>query len=186
MLSLYAQSKRRHAAIRSEAYAFVQQDAVRNASLPADLRIGDIDDGALAVWESTWARRQHPAGAGGWNWPVLLDSLPRRAAVLPAALWSGQDLCGLLLGRASRHRREGARHTITLTHVERRPEPPPSPLHGRVLLLAIAVAETYGGALGATRLRLGCPDPRLVGWYEQLGFSVARAGQKAVYCEREI
>lgn len=112
--------------------------------------------------------------------------MPHRAAVLPVALWSGDDLEGLILGRASRHRATGIRHTITLSYVERRPEPPASLLRNRVLVLAISVAEAYGGALGASRIRLESPDSRLVGWYEALGFTVARSGGRAVYCEREM
>jgi hypothetical protein len=185
MLSLYASARRRHADIRSDVYSFVQEDFIREGGFAADLRITDIDRAALEAWHATWIGKAHPL-RGGWNWPELLEWMPHRAAVLPAALWYGEDLCGLILGRVSRHRRSGVRHTVTLTHVERRPEPPPVVLRGRVVLLAIAIAEGYGAALGGTRLRLGFPDPRLVRWYQELGFDVARVGGRAVYCEREI
>jgi len=102
------------------------------------------------------------------------------------AIWFNGDLCGLALGYASRHRVFGVRHTITLTHVERRPEPPEVPLRGRVILIAITAAENYGITLGATRLRLSYPDRNLLRLYQRLGFSVAWKGDKPVYCEREI
>ncbi len=75
---------------------------------------------------------------------------------------------------------------MTLTHVERRPEPPDSPLRGKVIPIAIIAAENYGLALGATRLRLSHPDRNLLWLYQRLGFSVAWKGHRPVYCEREI
>jgi hypothetical protein len=92
----------------------------------------------------------------------------------------------MALGQASRHRAGGVRHTVTLTHAERRPEPPEVPLRGYIIPLAVAVARNYGLALGATRLRLAYPDHNLLRYYELLGFGVAWQGGKPVYCEQEI
>ncbi len=78
------------------------------------------------------------------------------------------------------------RHTVTLTYVERRPEPPTVPLQGRVVPLAVAAARNYGLALGASQLILRYPDPNLLGYYELLGFDVAWQGGQTVYCEQEI
>ncbi|MBB4638237.1 hypothetical protein FHS01_004297 [Longimicrobium terrae] len=186
MLSPYASARRRHADIRSDVYSFVRDQYVRAGVVTTDLRVTDIDRTAMEAWSGTWMGRRHPADAGAWNWPLLIECMPRRAAILPVALWSGDDLCGLILGRASRHRQTGVRHTVTLTYVERRPEPPPVPLRGEIVLLALSIATAYGKAVGASRIRLGYPEPRLIGWYERLGFVVARSGGKAVYCEREI
>jgi len=151
-----------------------------------ELRLADIDAAALQAWHDTWGGRTHPGRVGGWNWPGLVDRLPRRAAILPLAIWDGDDLCGLALGRASRCRAGGVRHTFTLTHVERRPEPPPVPLRRRIILLSLTVARSYGLVLGATRLRLEYPDRNLLRYYELLGFHVAWEGGKPVYCVQEI
>jgi len=186
MLSPYAIARRRHADIRSEVYSYVRDQYIRAGRVTEDLRITDIDRTAMEAWSGTWMGRRHAAHAGAWNWSLLMDSMPRRAAILPVALWSGDDLCGLALGRASRHRPTGVRHTVTLTHVERRPEPPPVALRGEIVLLSLSIATAYGRSVGASRLRLGYPEPRLIGWYERLGFVVARSGGKAVYCEREM
>ena len=128
----------------------------------------------------------HPAGVGGWNWASLVERQPHRAAILPLAIWYGTDLCGLALGRGSRHRAPGVRHTVTLTHAELRPEPPDVPLRGLIIPLAVAVARSYGLALGATRLRLEHPDRNLLWYYERLGFEVVWQAGKPVYCEQEI
>lgn len=182
----YRQAKARHAGVRMEAYEAARDDAIANLGLGASLRLADIDGHALDAWRRTWAGRAHEMGAGGWNWPALLENRPRRAAVLPIAIWYGADLCGLALGQASRHRAGGVRHTVALTYAERRPEPPEVPLRGHIIPLAVAVARNYGLALGATRLRLAYPDPNLLRHYELLGFDVAWQGGKAVYCEQEI
>jgi hypothetical protein len=102
------------------------------------------------------------------------------------AVWYGFDLCGLALGQASRSRAGGLRHTFTLTFVERRPEPPPVPLRGLIIALAVGVAENYGRALGASRLVLRNPDPNLLSYYEFQGFATVRKLQKPLYCLKEI
>jgi hypothetical protein len=183
----YRTAKARHAAARLEAYASAREDAIETLGIGADLRIADIDAEALAAWERTWARRTHPDGSGGWDWPALLDHrTPRRAAVLPVAIWYGSDLQGLVLGHASRRRAAGVRHTIALTYAERRPEPPHAPLKKRIIPLAISVAQAYGAAVGASRIRLMTPVPNLLGYYRLLGFSVVWGGTKPLYCEKEI
>jgi hypothetical protein len=149
------------------------------------LRITDIDEHALATWQRTW-RGTHPSRAGGWNWPLLLEGLPHRAAVLPIAIWYGDDLCGLALGQASRRRLNHSRHTVTVTFVERRPEPPAVELRGQVITIATAIAREYGLIVGARRLRLRAPDRNLLPYYEQHGFWIAWKGNVPVHCEKEI
>lgn len=181
----YAAARVRHADARSCAYFVARDEAVEHDLCGPELRITDIDAHALAAWESTW-RGVHPSGAGGWNWRSLVDSLPRRAAVMPIAIWYGRDLCGLALGQASRRRWNGSRHTLTLTYVERRPEPPDVPLRGQVIMLAIAAARQYGLIVGARHLRLRSPDRNLLEYYQRLGFEVTWKGNVPLHCEREI
>jgi hypothetical protein len=181
----YAAARARHALAREEAYVVARDHAVEKGVCGPDLRITDLDERALDVWGRAW-RGSHPSGAGSWRWPSLLEQLPHRAAVLPIAIWYGDDLCGLALGQASRRRFNGSRHTITLTHVERRPEPPDVPLRGHIVSIAAEVALQYGLAMGARRLRLRSPDRRLLSYYERFGFLPAWKGQIPVFCEREV
>lgn len=180
MLESYSAARRRHAAVRLEVYSSVRHDAITAGGLPPQLRLADIDRDAMDAWRCSWAGRCHAGGTGGWNWPALLDRMPRRAAVLPVAIWHGPDLCGLALGHASRARAWHVRHTMTLTFVERRPSPPEVPLRGHVVRLAVAAARSYGAAWRARRLVLRAPDPNLVGYYEKLGFGVAWKGRTPV------
>lgn len=79
------------------------------------------------------------------------------------------------------------RHTVTLTYVEPRPEPPLNPLKGRIVPLAVAVAVNYGRALGASAIRLRNPDTNLIGYYcDVLGFDLAHEGGGRVFCVKEI
>jgi hypothetical protein len=181
----YRAARKRHADARLEAYDAARTDAITSGGLGLPLRFTDIDEHALEVWRATW-RQPHSVDAGGWDWSRLVSGMPHRAAVLPLAIWYGDDLCGLALGYASRSRAGGVRHTVLLTHVERRPDPPQVPLRGHIIPLAVAVAQNYGYALGASRLLLRNPDPRVVSYYEQLGFDVAWKGSRPVYCEKEI
>jgi hypothetical protein len=159
--STYAAARSRHATARRVAYEFAREEAVLDGVCGPELRITEIDPLALETWMNTWSG-VHPSGAGGWNWPALVEQQPRRAAVLHIAIWHGTDLCGLALGYASRHRVSGVRHTITLTYLERRPEPPPVRIRRQVAGLAISAARNYGLAHGARRLRLRYPDPNLL------------------------
>lgn len=151
----------------------------------AELRFADIRGSTLDTWWHSWTG-VHGSGAGGWDWPAIVGRVPRRAAVLPLAIWYGTDLCGLAVGYLSRCRRSGVRHTVTLTFLERRAEPPPVRLRGLVTLLAIAVAQNYGVARGARRIRLRNPDPNLLWFYRLLGFEIASKAGHPVCCEREI
>lgn len=63
-----------------------REDAVEAGGLSEDLHLADIDSRALEVWRSTWGGRTHPGGLGGWDWPRLVQKIPRRAAVLPLAI----------------------------------------------------------------------------------------------------
>jgi hypothetical protein len=170
---------------REEAYTFVREDAMAAGVCGPALRLADIDEQALTVWRASWSGR-HPSGSGRWDWARLVDQLPHRAAVMPLAIWLGGDLCGMALGYLSRSRLPRRRHTMTLTRIERRPEPPPVALRGRIALLAISAAVHYGRDFGASRLRLADPDPRLLEYYQSLGFQVAWQGERPIHCEREI
>ena len=185
VIESYQRARARHAAIREAAYACTRDAAVSAEICGPALRLADIDDLALDAWRKTWTGR-HPAGAGGWDWPRLVDRLPHRPAVMPLAIWYGDDLCGLALGHLSRRRMVGRRHTVTVSRIERRPEPPPVALRGRVVMIAIVAARDYGSAFGARQIRLAYPDPGLVGMYQRFGFRVVWKAGLPVHCEQEM
>jgi hypothetical protein len=91
----------------------------------------------------------------------------------------------MALGHASRRRLNRSRHTVTLTHLERRPGPD-VPLRGHIASLSILAARKYGEAVGARRLRLLNPDRGLLSYYEGLGFGIVWNTGVPVYCEQEL
>lgn len=185
VLPAYTAARNRHARARANAYSLARDDALEQGLCGPELRITDIDADVLDAWAQTWTG-VHPSGAGGWDWRMLVENLPRRAAVLPFAIWHGNDLCGLALGQASRRRFNGSRHTVTLTYLERRPESPDVPLRGKVFAIAASVAREYGMIVGARQLRLRAPDRNLLDYYRGYGFEIAWKGGVPVHCEREI
>jgi hypothetical protein len=185
LLPAYDAARRRHARARAHAYDAARDEVMGQAVCGPDLRITDIDEAVLYAWERTW-HGAHPSGAGGWNWRTLVESMPRRAAVLQFAIWHGDDLCGLALGHASRRRWNGSRHTVTLTFVERRAEPPEVPLRGHMIAIATTVAREYGLLVGARHLRLRAPDRNLLPYYERYGFEAEWKGGLPLHCEKEI
>jgi hypothetical protein len=172
----------RYTQLRHLAFDHVFEEALR-AGVPPSLRLTDIDQTALAAWEQTW-KGHHRAGAGGWDWIEQSAAFRRRPTAFHVAVWSGEMLCGLAVGRLSKKRRDGRRHTVSLHIMEGAPHS--HPLKGMIAPVVFAVAQAYGRLFGATRLRLVSPLPGVLRLYRQLGFAIARTGGRQVYCEREI
>lgn len=183
-ISQFHRAKERHARIRQSAFEIVRREALRSGLVTVPLRLSQCDEHTLAVWRATW-NGPHPSGFGTWEWEPILRRAWRRPTAFHLAIWSGDLLCGLAVGRLSRKRPSGLRHTISLHLVESAPSRS-HPLRGVIAVLAFGAAEQYGRAHGASRLRLVAPLPGLLSWYAGLGFGIARKGGQAVYCERRI
>lgn len=184
LFSPYRLALARYAYIRAVAYEIVRDEAVDCGLAGPSLRLTDIDVHALEVWRSTWHGR-HPSGDGGWDWERISRPLRRRPSAFHVAVWSGERLCGLAVGRPSARRAGGVRHTLSIHYMEAAPDQG-HPLRRRVALLVTAAAEVYGRGLGASRVRLIDPVPGALRLYIGLGFAVARFRGGPVYCEREI
>ena len=183
MYRSFGQTVHHYRLLQAAAHRYVVDAAARNRIVGAPLRLGFIDDGALDAWAATWAGRRDPAASGGWNWPAL-DGRLRRPSAFHLAVWSGPTLCGLALGRLSKTRPVGRKHTVSVDFMEGAPFP--HPLRRSIALLTVAFAEAYGRAVGARRLRLVQPLPGALPIYLRLGFEVVYSGGRAVYCDRRI
>ena len=180
--SEFRAAQEHYAHIRHSAYRIVEKRIAAQSSIPVHL--ADIDRQALAVRRHTWTY-PHWSGAGGWNWDKLAHSVLRRPSGFPIAVWSGDRLLALAVGRASRRRASRMRHTLSIHYVEAHPDPL-HPLRGRVLRIVFNAAEEYGRLLGAKRLRLLDPLPELVPHYRSMGFGIAGQYGRLVYLERRI
>jgi hypothetical protein len=183
-ISTFRETQERYARIRRTVYDSVEQDLANLNSVPVPVRLADIDAHALEIRRATWIAR-HWTGSGGWNWEALVTPIWRRPAGLPLAIWSGERLAGLVVAHASKRRRSGARHTLSLRCIEANPDPG-HPLRRFVVPIALFVSTRYGEALGAERLRLIDPVPGLLPRYLKLGFTIAGRSGRGLYLERRI
>jgi len=125
--------------------------------VPIDLR--EIDDPALAQWDSNW-RGHHP-----WDWrridkyyKTLLDNR------FEVAVWSGSVLCGLAAGAPGSGFME-------VRLMQGSPDNQ-HPLKGAVRFAVLEAARAYTLALGDRELRLNLPDRGLLTKYQQMGFTL--------------
>jgi hypothetical protein len=100
-------------------------------------------------------------------------------------VWSRDQLIALAVGRTSKRRQAGKRHTLSLHFIETHPDPRHA-LRRRILGIVLDAAEEYGRAIGATRLRLVDPLPGPTPLYTQTGFDLAGHYGQHVYLERGI
>jgi hypothetical protein len=96
------------------------------------------------------------------------------------ALWYGDVLCGLAVGRLSQ-----AHEALSLHFMEGSPDPA-HPLRGNVAEIVFGCATLYAAAVGARCVLLRNPDPALETYYAELGFGLAYEHRDARYCRREI
>ena len=179
-------ARSQHAGIRREAYTATREEAMAVFNLGPQLRLADIDQIALDAWSATWNTQRPGGDTGRRDWPTLVQGFARKAAVLPLAIWYEEDLCALAIGRVLKARHGGMGYAVTLSYVERRPEPPRLPLKRTWTMLIVAAADNYGRALGAQWVRLRSPDRSLVPHYERMGFEIAREEKIVVYYQKEI
>lgn len=106
-------------------------------------------------------------------------------AGFPLAIWSGGQLCGLMVGRPSKRRRSGYRHTLSLHFLEANPDRGHPP-RGHVAAVALNAAEAYARALQVSRVRLVDPLPGVVRIYERLGYRTGQEGAWPLYLEKRM
>ena len=179
----FHQALQRYAQLQRIAFDQAQETA-RLTSGRADIRLTDIDAVALDAWRSSWLRPQ-ALGYGGWDWTAIVAPLRRRPSAFRLAIWCGSQLCGLAVGRASKRRRSGIRHSLSVHYLESIPDPL-HPLRGRIAAIALEGAEAYAAVLGAWRVRLIDPRPGVIRIYQRLGFGVASNSAMKLYLEKRI
>jgi hypothetical protein len=180
----FQQALERYAYLRAAAFRAAEAEARQNSGIRAPFRFSQLGPATLDTWRYTW-RGSQPFGYGGWNWPGLVKPVWRRPSGFHLAIWSQDQLCGLSVGRASKRRPGGRRHTLSIHFLEGNPDST-HPLKGHVANLAIACADAYAAALGARTLRLVDPLPGLLRLYWGLGFSIATDDSAPLYLERSI
>ena len=102
----------------------------------------DINRHSLRAWEQQWLPAM-PAGKewSDWDWSRGMARWRKCADRFEVAVWSGNQLCGLAVGKPSAGRGNLSLHAIQGSPIENHP------LKGKILPIVIDTAGAYGTAL---------------------------------------
>ena len=170
-------SRAEHDARREAAYLVAEAAVFARAPV----RFGAIDPTACAAFKREW--EPHLDRKVNWDWHALAGRYARQHfARLELAIWSGNVLCGLVLGRFSR-----AETVLQLNFIEGAPGA--NPLRGDVLNLGVTFGEVLGSAYGSAVFRVTKPAPHVVNALVLKGFrDVAQSKDPPYYhyCEAQL
>lgn len=160
------------------AVALARADALFAPSIsPTPVRFGTITALALDAWHAQWAA--HPARQVAWPWEVMAPDQRRRLPTrFELALWSGDVLCGLAIGRV------GSSY-CSVEYLEGSPVAG-HPLRGQVIPAALTALLAYAKVLGKAEMRLVEPLDELVPLYEARGFLLVVPKGERRYCVRIV
>lgn len=151
--------------------------------LGIDIRITDITWATLNAIEVQWcpAFTDSPSHVhASWDWRYLAGRNRNRPTRFEAAIWAGDQLCALGIGRIAKQ----GRTTVSVTHIGGAPTP--HPLKGMALEAMLLTAYACGKALGARHLLAMEPLPTVLHLYQRMGFRLEFRGQRVLYCHTRI
>lgn len=147
-----------------------------------DVRLTDINVEALhqvSIWRSQYygaLKNRTP----GWDWVKEVAKFRRRPRRVELAIWSGANLCGLVIGRVSDRRVVASIHLLESN-------PGQNPLKGNIAAIAIRWLSTFAFTISCKEISIERPVPELIEFYRELGFSneITR-GKKIVRLKNRI
>jgi hypothetical protein len=148
---------------------------VRPDLVGVPLRLAMIDAWALHAWENQW-KPSFRGGDGGWDWHSERFGCENAPARFEVAVWSGDALCGLGIGKPSK-----ASTFLSVNLLEGSPVPD-HPLKGAIRYCVVEAALAYAEGLGCQELRLIQPLPGAIRLYADMGFSLAPPQENPPYC----
>jgi hypothetical protein len=153
------------------------EDLASPRFVPTPVHLNLIAATALEAFGDQW--QGHPSRRYAWPWPTMVDDIREsEAARFEVAVWGGDALCGLAIGRT--------RQTFCrVDYLEGSPVPN-HPLRGSVAVLVSGAVIAYATALGREEIRLVDPIPEVVPYYETLGFSLANTKGQTSYCSSKV
>jgi hypothetical protein len=137
--------------------------ALLGIEVDARLWLTVIDAAALDARDAQWSAFP-PNNPGNFDWRHDVGLRRKDAAPFHVAVWHGETLCGLGLGR-----KRGSRVDLDL-----------------IRFCVDEAALTFARDAGAKILRLVDPLPGALPLYEAMGFRVVRNRARDLYCEREV
>lgn len=164
-------------------YAGHRAVALRNAEdrlqpiAPAPLSLRAIAPEALASFDAVW--RDCPDRRYPWPWREMAADYRRNEPTrFEVAVWSGDALCGLGLGKL--------RSSYCRADFFEGSPLPEHPLKGFIIPALLTVLLVYAKALQREQIRLIEPLPAMVPRYEALGFVLVNPKREAPYCWKAV
>lgn len=132
-------------------------------SFTSSVTLTNLTEDAIHLADTLLPQRDRQIG---WDWRTARDSYRRNHVErIELAIWHEEQLCGLMLGKASR-----GRLVVKINFLQGGGSD--SPLKGYVLPIATRCAELYAAALNAEWV--GVQDPldsdELIEYYRTIGF----------------
>jgi len=153
------------------------EEILRPVMNPFPIDLGGITSDALEAFEAEWEGR--PERRYEWPWREMVDDYSRNEpGRLALAIWSGDVLCGLAIGKLR------ARY-CSVNYVEGSPLPA-HPLKGRVLPVVLTVLTAYAKAVDRQQIRLVDPFDAMVPCYEAHDFVLATPKGEPRYCWKAV
>lgn len=137
-------------------------------SIRKDVRITNIDHIALKTWSETWKHiniRKPPNG--GWDWVYKRNYFRKYSTnrLFDMSIWSGNILCGLVLGKMSK-----GSGNISLYYIEGFPGEN-HPLKRHVLNIIMITVIECAKLLCKKKIKLIEPVDGLIATYKEYGFT---------------
>jgi hypothetical protein len=161
----------RYEAFRDEARERVQ------ASLNVGVRfqLTGVDELALEVWRRDWRVK----GPKSFDWDDVKTVLGNQNDCFEVAIWCGDKLCGLAMGRCS-----GGPDNVTIHFIERLWEG--NPLARKVAEIVLNVAYEYARIMQKRWVKLKDPIPEAIALYASLGFRLVEPKGRTIFCVRQV
>lgn len=184
-MTKYSEAIERYQGIRDAAYHLTWElwsQELNSDSI--DLRLDEIDDGALQQAETVWSSLPEKGRPPIFLWREIVQqvrSTPRRFEM---AIWNGSVLCGMVCGKASKGR-NGDDTNVTLRYLQGAPSTI-NPLRGHIAALSLDAASAYALALGKSKIYLKNPLDGVRPHYEKLGFTLANRRARGIYLVKNL
>ncbi|WFU49129.1 hypothetical protein [Sinorhizobium terangae] len=173
------------AAARAAAQARLQEliDAGRlddsgKSYIGCDIHVTPVDKSALSAWRTNW--EGHADRIYDWDWIREMAGWRTTYRRTDAAIWSNGQLCGLLVGCASK-----GREFLRIDLLEGSPDVSHA-LKARVAYCAAEIGMAFGWIFACQNLIFYRPVTAAIPIYEDLGFRLATTKSNMPYCMKEI
>ena len=136
--------------------------------------------GNLTSIDATALRQRESWNGQAWDWQEALNEISKDPRRFSLAIWQGDTLCGLALGKVGR----SGKH-VSVALMEGNPDEK-HPLKGNVIKIVMAFGIALCREHGARELRFVNPLPAVIPLYEAYGFALEKTQLGMQYMCKEV